>query len=347
MKTSWKYGNNDYYIDDKSTQLDKLPVAVYKVMFNSNLNVYYLSHIQEKFPFNYKVYGQENSFVNRVIKTYHNTKNNLGVLLNGVKGTGKTVTAQRICNELGLPVIVVHQTPEQNVSLASFINDIQQNVIVFFDEFEKLFKQHYDDGSTVLTIMDGVLNTDYRRVFLLTTNKITINDNMLQRPSRIRYVKTFVDLSLEAITEIIDDKLVHLEHKQALIDFISKLEVITVDIVKAIIDEVNIHNESPFEFKDIFNVTRADNLVNLYEQEKGGQWKLTYPEVKVNLTRFDNYSIQDIININDNYYGQIKAVLNDHTAVVSVEDEESEKNKVITIRIEKLERRHKSFSLVF
>ncbi len=63
---------------------------------------------------------------------------NMGVLLNGVKGTGKSVTAKLICNELKnfLPIIIVDKAYE---GLPQFISKIQQEVIIFIDEFEKVF----------------------------------------------------------------------------------------------------------------------------------------------------------------------------------------------------------------
>ena len=63
----------------------------------------------------------------------------------------------------------------------------------------------------MLSIMDGATNSEHRRVFLLTTNSLYINDNLLQRPGRIRYLKTFKDLTPEIIEEIVDDFLIYKE----------------------------------------------------------------------------------------------------------------------------------------
>lgn len=55
--------------------------------------------------------------------------------------------------------------------------------------------------------MDGVFNSPYRRVFLLTTNNLYVNENLIGRPSRIRYKKTFGNLQPEVVQEYLDDNL--------------------------------------------------------------------------------------------------------------------------------------------
>ena len=62
---------------------------------------------------------------------------------------------------------------------------INFDCIFFFDEYEKEFRE------SVLSFMDGVRNSQYRKIFLLTTNELEINNNLLGRPSRIRYVRSF------------------------------------------------------------------------------------------------------------------------------------------------------------
>lgn len=78
------------------------------------------------------------------------------MLLTGIKGSGKTVTSKQICNRLGLPVIVV---PKNFERLTPFLNDIKQNVIVLFDEYEKIFK---DEDAILLPLMDGAMSSKYK-----------------------------------------------------------------------------------------------------------------------------------------------------------------------------------------
>src|SRR5690606_9678356 len=131
-----------------TSQIDNLPVAVYKLHFNELLNELFLSKNSDKFELPEKVYGFESKFVERLIKTYKETSNNLGVLLNGLKGTGKTVTGKVFCNNINLPIIIVDAKYD---ILPSFINSIQQDIVLFFDEYEKVYDD-YDDS--LLSVMD-------------------------------------------------------------------------------------------------------------------------------------------------------------------------------------------------
>ena len=67
---------------------------------------------------------------------------------------------------------------------------------------------------------------------------MTINENMVGRPSRIRYVKEFGNLDLKVVNEYLDDALQVPEARQDLLD---SLTISTIDILKTIVNEVNIH----------------------------------------------------------------------------------------------------------
>ena len=107
----------------------------------------------------------------------------------------KTVTAKELCNHLQLPVILVQSMGDDtNDKLIKYLSTaIDFDCIFFFDEYEKEFK----DSSDVLSFMDGTYNSIYRKIFLLTTNKLNVDSNLLGRPSRIRYKKSFGNLSEE------------------------------------------------------------------------------------------------------------------------------------------------------
>ena len=252
---NWNQSGSDYSPASISTLVNKLPVAIFR-MLKSPMGNIYLSQISEKFEFSHKIYGKDDKFIKRVKKTFETTSGNLGILLNGVKGTGKTVTCELIANSLNLPVILVDSNFEK---LIPFINSLEEDVVLLFDEFEKTFVNDDDNNDisesvNLLSIMDGASKGNYRKVFLLTTNNLRVNENLLQRPGRIRYLKNYGNLTEDIILEILDDKLFYPEFKTDILTFISKLEIVTIDIVISIIMEVNIHRESPEEFKEFFNV---------------------------------------------------------------------------------------------
>lgn len=282
MNIRWSVGGNEYYPREASHQLDKLPLGVYSVRENPMSGEIFLARTQEQFKFDYKLYDIETDFVKRVKVTWDNTNGHLGVLLNGLKGTGKTVTAELICNEVNLPVLLIERAFK---GLSHFLDNVQQNVVVFFDEFEKSHGggnlEEDEDGTShggnILSLMDGTSNKEHRRLFLLTTNKPRVNQNMLERPGRLRYIKNFGDLSLASIVEIVDDLLIHPELKRTTVQFIAQLNLITVDIVKAVINEVNIHKEAPKDFEGIFNVTKKMPKYDVYWPDRNDGKEPTVP----------------------------------------------------------------------
>ena len=106
--------------------------------------------------------------------------------------------------------------------------------------------------------MDGVYTSEYRRIFLLTTNDLTVNENLLSRPSRIRYVREFGNLEREIVEEYLNDNLIDQSCKDELIDYVDTLTISTIDILKSIVEEVNIHGIEQFlKIKKSFNVATA------------------------------------------------------------------------------------------
>lgn len=279
MKNAWFQSGSNFSIDEVTSQLDKLPVAVYKLQYNQMVNKYYLTRISDKFEFPYKLYNTEDAFVARVKKTWDNTNGNMGILLNGIKGTGKTVTAEQICNNMNQPVIIV---PGAYKGLTNFLNELQQDCTIFIDEYDKLFDKH---SNSLLTVMDGVLKTNSRMLFLLTSNNQWLEQNMVQRPSRIRYIKQYGDLPLSTIIEIVDDMLIHKHHRKQTIAMIASMPIITMDLVKSVIQEVNIHDEEPETFRSYFNVNGEDERkeYNIYYIDDKGQKVLHTPKATINL----------------------------------------------------------------
>lgn len=335
MKSIWINVGNRYMLGESSHQVNKLNPGVYRLDYDQ-LQGLFLTKTGDEFKMPSKLYGSDSEFADRCVKTYHATKGNMGILLNGVKGTGKTVTAQLICNKLQLPVIVVHDKQE---GLPTFLNTIQQDVVVMVDEYEKIYS-HYD--YSILTVMDGVLSTTFRRLFLLTTNDSHVNHNMLQRPSRIRYVKEFVDLDRKTIEEVVDDLLINKELRNDVIEYLSMLETITIDIAKSMIEEVNIHNESPIVFGSFFNTKKVDNQFIVYSINDDGngviEEKLIHTQAVLSPAKITKNDYGKYLYINGNDVGYIRSIMG---SIVIYEDYDQ---KMVTLRIESASYKHKAFA---
>ena len=207
-----------------------------------------LKKIGERFDFDFKLYELGTEPIIRLVKktweseTFIDGNKNLGIIFNGIKGTGKTISAKLLCNAIGLPVVIVQNNCE---GLLPFLQSLNFECVVFIDEAEKTLKKGEDDD-ILLRLIDGVYNA-CRRLYILTTNQLTLNDNLLGRPGRIRYRFEFSNLLPEAIEEYLKDNLRPdmVDQKEKILQQIDLLEISTIDILKALVDEVNIHGQLP------------------------------------------------------------------------------------------------------
>ncbi len=340
MQNQWVYSGSEYRMREISHQLPALPAAVYKVQ--EDKWGFYMIEVSKQFALPEKVYGVQRPFIDRVKRSWANTKGNMGILLNGIRGTGKTVTAEMICNELNLPVLIISQTFENNVT--DFINELQDDCIIFIDEYDKIYEKY---SSALLTVMDGVLKRNARIMFLLTTNDDRLNENMYQRPSRIRYIKGFGNLDPDVVVEIIDDKLQHPELRQVTIDFISELSIITIDLVQSIIEEVNIHQESPYEFGDIFNINGTERTFKVTQRHEDGTETVLFQKAVLDdmIVPFVNSELGSSIYINGRYQGNLREIFDPSTVEVSrrIHKDDEEIDEVRTLHFEQMSRKHYSF----
>lgn len=235
---------NIFKVSEEVNQYEKLPVGFYNLQYDSRGEFYYLI---ETAPFKLpkKLYG-DFSIIDRWMKSWKNTEKNMGILLTGIKGSGKTVTCQKLCIESGMPVITVNQKFDDIANLQYFLSLPElQNTIFLFDEFEK----HYErKNESLLGLFDGVNNSHI--LFLLTVNSTRhISDYLINRLNRIRYKKEYLDLPQDVIYEVIRDLLV--DQSESTIDdlllFIDRIGMCTFDLLVSIINEMNLHEEKASE----------------------------------------------------------------------------------------------------
>lgn len=254
MENKWiKQGGNFKIVPSSISVEDQLPVGIYSISVNPMSGEFSLDRIADKFEFDFELLGLEQKFIDHALRSYENTTGNFGILLNGIKGTGKSVTAKILANSLNQPVILVDTAYK---GIDNFLASLNFKCVLFFDEFEKNFDPKKDIN--ILTIMDGVYNCCERKVFILTTNELTINNCLLSRPSRIRYKKEFTNISTEVINHLFDRFLKDQSFRETLFNYVVTLETCSVDIIKALITEINIHGKESFEYiKEVFNVKAA------------------------------------------------------------------------------------------
>ncbi len=351
MAKNWINQDGKFSYSTLPSITQKLPSAVYELSFDLKTG-FYLEHISDSFRLPSKIYDNEKTLIDRVKNTFKNFNQNFGILLKGTKGTGKTVTAKQICNDLNLPVILV---TSHFGDISTFIHSIDQDVVIFFDEFEKTYSLYGDDDGennsdskpgigSLLTLMDGVFTNDNKRLFILTTNQNWIPDAMISRPSRIRYAKDFTDLSREAINEILNDIVKNKALIPDILIYLKHLEIITVDIVKSIAEEVNLYNDASIEFLQLMNVKVNDEDYNLVMINKDGSETVVIENTRIPqayLAR-KGYSMW-VDQLNGQFYGTGEADVKGNYTF----HQDNNPKKAFSFKICKVKKIHHSMEVVF
>ncbi|MCQ2235678.1 MAG: AAA family ATPase [Bacteroidales bacterium] len=245
-------GVNYAIVNDNNIVVKNLPVGVYNMCETKIERSIYLERIGDKFTFSFERFGFDDEFIDYVVKRYKKLNKNMGVLLNGTKGCGKTCTAKVLANELNLPVIIVSSLFD---NIGEFIQKIGNSCCFFFDEFDKLCESGYSDNTSILLpIFDGVRSGDAKHVFILTTNELKINKNFISRPGRILYRKSYDSLSVESISKYVEKYLVKKEYYGEIMEEIGRMSIKSIDIIKTLIDEVNDMDVAPHVAMDFLNI---------------------------------------------------------------------------------------------
>ena len=238
----------------------KLPVGSYEVCFNKMSGFYLVSHndlsVNED-----KIYGNHKQKVEKIMRAFEDVNRNLGVILSGQKGIGKSLFARILAGEAvkkNIPLIIVSSYIP---GIASFISSIEQEVIVLFDEFEKTFgeTEQYDPQEEMLSLFDGIDNG--KKLFVITCNEIDkLNDYLLNRPGRFHYHFTLTNPNPQEVREYMTDKL--LPQYQSIIDQVVSFSMcanVTYDYLRAIAFELN-HGYSFEETLMDLNISKEKRL---------------------------------------------------------------------------------------
>lgn len=243
-------GNNFKIYDDSMQIYTQLPPQAYQVCFNPNSGFSLEKYVEIKV--NEKIYGVHLSKVQKVLKSYARFDRNLGVILSGDKGIGKSLFSKLLAIEgikKGYPLIIVNSYVP---GIADYLNSINQEVIILFDDFDKTFPgkdplvgEGGKSQTELLSLFDGIAMS--KKLFVITCNSLAeLNNYLVNRPGRFHYHFRFEYPTPEEIRKYMEDHLLESQYKEIdkIISFSEKV-YLNYDCLRAIAFELQ--NEETFE----------------------------------------------------------------------------------------------------
>ena len=267
---SWRIDGKLYIPQQAVKTVEVLSKGTYYVRFDPRMG-YYLEQIKD-FKLPNKIYGST-EVVDRWLTSYRANQRNTGVILTGIKGSGKTLLSKKCAVDSGLPVIIIDK-PYNDADFISFITNPELgDICVFIDEFEKVYNERGSENA-ILTILDGAFNT--HNLFIFTCNLMHTNEYLTNRPSRIRYRSHFESLPEDIINEVIEDLLQHKEHADSIRTVLSAIGVVTFDLLITLIKEVDLFNEPANVIAPYLNIVAENIQVDVVEIWKGKPYITCY-----------------------------------------------------------------------
>ena len=218
---------------------------------------------------------KDEAFIERVKSVYTKSDKQLGILLHGLSGMGKSMLAKQLCMEMvtkhQMPVIIFDFNSAEHI--ADILKQVNQPSVIFLDEFEKMFavnvesSKQYQKQNELLSILDGT-NVS-KHIFLFTANEKTeISPHMFNRPSRIRYCINYTAIPRNIIVQIIDNSVADQDKREFLYGLTNVVKTLTYDVLFELINEVVYTEELNMnEFLRVFNLESKQVSANDFKVE--------------------------------------------------------------------------------
>lgn len=260
-----KIGNRVEIYNDTVRTFDALPPKTYMVRF-AKMSGFYLEEYADIAVNEEKVYGRQMEKARKVIAAYQRFDRNLGVILSGDKGIGKSLFARLLAvhaMEEGIPVLVVDKYIP---GIATYLAGVNQRVMLLFDEFDKTFggikppEGAQEPQTEMLSLFDGI--SQGKKLFVITCNEIRhLNDCIVNRPGRFHYHFRFDYPSEGEIRSYLMDKLEqkYYDEINTIVEFSRKVDL-NYDCLRAIALEVNSGERFGTAIQDL-------NILNLVQDK--------------------------------------------------------------------------------
>lgn len=238
------FGNQIFLRQKSGVDIDVIPPGTFGVGVTMDGTFYLYPKNDMEIPS--ITYGDTDDKSERIIKTFLSREGkNTGILLEGTKGSGKTLQAKMLSvalRKIGIPTISIG-SPFNGEGFINFMSQIKQPIMVMVDEFDKLYaEKEHQDG--LLTLLDGV--GGYDKLFVLTKNDGYVSEFLRNRPSRIFYSFSYKKLPKSTL----DDYLAkNLDNKAFLADFETLYNLsadLNFDVIQSLVEELNRYPDDKF-----------------------------------------------------------------------------------------------------
>lgn len=219
----------------------------------------FLKKVGEKFELPEKIFGKEVAArTTEVGNTWTSVDTNVGCLLIGSQGSGKSLQAKHMCNKAcgveKMPIFSIKK--KVDVAILEFISDMAGDAIFYFDEFGKMYKTEDNEEGTEELLRFFSEKGKYRRMLVATENDDKlISQYMLNRPGRFAWVYRMNKLSPCEAEDIIGQYEFRDLTKRLLNSYASEGKGVTIDMLE--------HACRTFHLKELHNAELDDMSFSL------------------------------------------------------------------------------------
>lgn len=179
-------------------RVEKIPPSVYRISVDEQgLD---LVRDRKRFSLPSKIYGEHHERLAAIMEAFEERACSTGVLLKGLKGSGKSLLAEHIgnkCLDLEMPVLLINT--EIPPGLLKSVISLIGSCMVYFDEYGKIYGKSAKDSMLALFSDSDLKNV----MFVVTANEDKeLNEYMLDRPGRFMFRIDYGDLTADIVKDV-------------------------------------------------------------------------------------------------------------------------------------------------